>query len=91
VRLAASRRSNAALSSSESAGRPLARRPWSASSLSLLAKPAAISPADERPVCNGHAQRGALPEKDDTRVGHFVQLHGRRVKEASTRSDRAGK
>ena len=39
----------------------------------------------------GPSQRDALPEKDDTRVGHFVQLHGRRVKEASTRSDRAGK
>jgi hypothetical protein len=52
----------------------------------------AFSPADERLGLGGKADlRDPSPQKDDTRVGLFVQPHGRRVKGASTRSDRAGK
>jgi hypothetical protein len=35
--------------------------------------------------------REPSPGKDDTRVGHFVQGRGRRVKVAPARSDRVGK
>jgi len=52
----------------------------------------AFSPADKRLGLGGKADlRDPSPQKDDARVGHFVQPRARRVKQPPPRSDRGGK